>query len=171
MGRVLGIMLLLAGVQGAFAGCLGTVHVKLPDSWTSSYIFFANETYAIPATATKNGAGYITLDLSSVIRPQPNTQDNGFAFVNSTQLDYPVPRVVDAKAFGDAKARSDFSKLLITCPGDENEIYIYENPKVAGRTEVSANPPDAQYIYFLVPKEDDAWMAAIPMVSLDTTRT
>ena len=167
MGRVLGIMLLLAGVQGAFAGCLGTVHVKLPDSWTSSYIFFANETYAIPATATKNGAGYITLDLSSVIRPQPNTQDNGFAFVNSTQLDYPVPRVVDAKAFGDAKARSDFSKLLITCPGDENEIYIYENPKVAGRTEVSANPPDAQYIYFLVPKEDDAWMAAIPMVSLD----
>ena len=167
MGRVLGIMLLLAGVQGAFAGCLGTVHVKLPDSWTSSYIFFANETYAIPATAAKNGAGYITLDLSTVIKPQPNTQDNGFVFVNSTQVDYPVPRVVDAKAFGEAKARSDFSKTLIACPGDENEIYIYENPKTEGRTEVTSAPPDAKYIYFLVPKEDDAWMAAIPMVSLD----
>ena len=171
LGRVLGMMLLVAGVQGAFAGCLGTIHVKLPDTWTTSYVYFANTAYLIPATTPKNGAGYMTIDLGDVVSPQPNTSDNGFVFTNSKDVDYPPPKVVDNGEYNVSKGRNDFTKSLIKCPGDGAERYIFENPKVEGQTEVSVNPPDAKYIYFLVPPEDDDWMAAIPMVSLDGGQT
>lgn len=169
--RVLALMLLVAGVQSAFAGCLGTVHVKLPDSWETSYVYFANKAYPISAKAAKNDAGYITVDLGSLISPQPQTQDNGFVFVNSTDVDYPPPRVVQSKSYNISEGRSDFSKSLIRCPGDENEIYVFENPKTEGKTEVLSEPPDAKYIYIMIPPDDDAWMAAVPMVSLDGGKT
>lgn len=169
--RVLALMLLVAGVQSAFAGCLGTVHVKLPDSWGTSYVYFANKAYPIPAKAAKNDAGYITLDLASVISPQPNTTDNGFVFVNSTSVDYPPPKVVQSKSYNVSEERNTFQKSLIRCPGDENEIYVFENPKTEGKTEVQSEPPDAKYIYIMIPPDDDAWMAAVPMVSLDGGQT
>ena len=171
MGRVLGLMMLVAGVQWAWAACLGTIHVKLPDSWTTSYVYFANNAYRIPATATANGAGYITIDLGDIISPQPQGQENTFVFVNNTQVDYPAPKVVDNGDYNVSKARSDFSKAGIRCPGDGAERYIFENPKTAGLTEVTTAPPDAKYIYFMVPPESDNWMAAIPMVSLDGGQT
>ena len=171
MGRVLGIMMLLAGVQGAFAGCLGTVYVQLPDTWTTSYVYFANQAYKLPATLPKNGAGYTTVDLGSVITPQTNTQDNGFVFVNGPDVDYPPPRVIDLKSYDESKDRNAFSRSMISCPGDEKTIYVYLNPKKEKTTVVDDNPPDAKYIYFMVPPEDDAWMAAIPKVSLDGGQT
>ena len=171
MGRVLGIMMLLAGVQGVSAACLGTVYVQLPDTWTTSYVYFSNKAYRLPATLPKNGAGYTTVDLGSIISPQPNTQDNGFVFVNGPDVDYPPPQVIDARAYDDTKDRNAFSRTMISCPGDEKTIYVYLNPKREKTSVVDDNPPDAKYIYFLVPPEDDAWMAAIPKVSLDGGQT
>ena len=34
IGLVLGITMLLAGVQGAFAGCMGTALFRAPSDWT-----------------------------------------------------------------------------------------------------------------------------------------
>ena len=170
MKKIVSALAFIAGSQVAFAACLGTVHVKLPDSWTASYVYFGNFTYKIPATAPKNGAGYTTIDLNNLIYPQPAGQENTFVFVNSTKVDYPVPMVIDNKDYNAAKARADFSRAGIRCPGDGSERYILENPTVEGQTVVSTAPPDAKYIYFLVPN-DEAWMAAIPMVSLDGGQT
>ena len=171
MKKILNFIMLVAGVQLVWADCLGTIHVKLPDSWTSRFVYFANTAYGIPATAPKNGAGYTTIDLGEIISPQPRTMDNGFVFTNSASVDFPAPNVIDRIEYNVSKTRSDFSTSFITCPGDGAESYIFENPKTAGKTEIAKAPPDAKYIYFMPSPEDDDWMAAVPMLSLDGGKT
>ena len=103
MKKIVSALAFIAGSQVAFAACLGTVHVKLPDSWTASYVYFANFTYKIPATAPKNGAGYTTIDLNNLIYPQPTGQENTFVFVNSCRgvsrlrLDCRRPQPLDSR--------------------------------------------------------------------------
>lgn len=168
MKKTLIAMMLVAGMQSAFAACLGTAYVQVPDSWTAAYVYHANYTYKIPATLSKNSAGFVALNLGDVISPQPIIQDNGFVITNSTSLDYPAPQVIDKEDYDVAKSRSDFtSRSYIPCPGDGGIVYVSENPKEEGKTIIGSMPPDSKYIYFMPPPDDVSWIGAVPMISVD----
>ena len=167
MKKILSIAFLVAGVQAAFAVCLGTVHVKLPDSWTSTYVYFAKDSYLVPRAQTSNVDGYTIFDLGKVVT---QAQDNGFALLNSSSTVFSKSSI-DANQYNVYNSYGSNPTSLIPCPGEGNEIYILESPKVKGQTVVSTTPADIKYIHFLVPPEDDDWMAAIPMISFDGGQT
>jgi fibro-slime domain len=168
MGRVLGIMMLVAGVQWAWAaGCLGTVYFKAPDSWTTVYL--ATQNHAAAKMTKDPTTGYYVAELDSW--PQETYQVKGFSIGNS--ITAPVQYITATNWVATESGDAGFLKnnQIFQCPGDGKTLYILENPASPGKTVVSTEPPDAKYIYFLVPPENDNWMAAIPMVSLDGGQT
>lgn len=170
MKKTLLAMMLVAGMQSAFAACLGTAYVKMPDTWPVAYVYYGVDTYKIPMTSGKNGAGFVEVDLGS-LTSGVNFPDKGFALVNSTQLDMPLPQVIDKVEYDVAKSRGDFNSTLINCPGDGEVVYVSENPKKEGETVVGSMPPDSKHIYFMLPYDDAAWMGAVPMISADGGKT
>lgn len=170
MKKTLIAMMLVAGMQAAFAACLGTAYVKIPDTWTAAYVYYANYTYKISMASGKNGAGFVEVDLGS-LTSGINYPDNGFAIVNSTQVDMPLPQAIDNVGYDVAKSRSDFSRTYIPCPGDGGIVYVSENPKEEGKTVIGSMPPDSKYIYFMPPPDDVAWIGAVPMISVDGGQT
>ncbi len=112
MKKTLLAMMLVAGMQSAFAACLGTAYVKMPDTWPVAYVYYGVDTYKIPMTSGKNGAGFVEVDLGS-LTSGVNFPDKGFALVNSTQLDMPLPQVIDKVEYDVAKSRGDFNSTLI----------------------------------------------------------
>ena len=171
MIRLFGAAMLVAGMHDAFASCLGTVYVKLPDSWTTSYIYYSNQAYRIPATATKNGAGFVLLDLAEIIQPQLSMLDDGVVIVNNTQVDMPAPQVIEARYYDVAESRSDFSRSgTIPCPGAEGIVYVSENPKEEGVTVIGSEPPDSKVLHFLAPAER-GWIMTHPAISMDDGKT
>ena len=69
LGIVLGIMGLLAGVQGAFASCVGNVYFRAPSDWTQAVFFVENGT--MPKTVTtkdENGFFSETTYTSQILR-------------------------------------------------------------------------------------------------------
>ena len=95
MKKILSIAFLVAGVQAAFAGCLGTVHVKLPDTWPSNFFVYSAQTYYYPKAPISYVNEYATFDLGDVIT-QGKTQSSGFAIqVNNTG----IGKTIDANQY------------------------------------------------------------------------
>ena len=67
MKKTLLAMMLVAGMQSAFAACLGTAYVKMPDTWPVAYVYYGVDTYKIPMTSGKNGAGTLVRLLRELI--------------------------------------------------------------------------------------------------------
>ncbi|MCF0217245.1 MAG: fibro-slime domain-containing protein, partial [Fibrobacteraceae bacterium] len=161
LGCIVAMLVCLVGSQNALAVCKGTVVFQVPDGWTQTYLYFANNAYQIK---TAKAGEFVTIDLVGIGLAQ-GTQDSSFSFTNSTQVDYPLPYTVDTRGYDTLmSARSG----TIPCPGDGSTSYVYQNPAVAGKTVVSSEPPNAKTIHVIVPVTDD-WQAAVPMISLDGT--
>ena len=127
MGRVLGIMMLVAGVQWVWAQnptCKGTVYFKAPSEWSGAYIggFNVNTLKKM----TLNSDGYYEYDLSAL-----GIQDNlYFAIGNSaTGATSIVTRLNFAVAPRNANdANWPTNEANISCPGAGKVIYVTEDP-------------------------------------------
>lgn len=166
--RVLALMLLVAGVQSAFAsGCKGELYFKAPESWTTVYL--ATQNHAASKMTLDAKTGYYHADLETW--PQESYAIKGFSIGNSIKkpIAYIDPTDWVLTESGDDSFLQN--NWMFTCPGEGKTMYILENPAKPGETVVSYEPPDAKYIYIMIPPDDDAWMAAVPMVSLDGGKT
>ncbi len=54
----------------------------------------------------------------------------------------------------------------IDCPGSNKDLYVEEDPYNPGKTYTGENPPNASYIYVLVP-DDKEWQSDFMMISAD----
>lgn len=143
------------GVQNVHAlDCTGTIYFQPPSSWMDVYLAGGGKF----ETMTLNGSWY-TIDASSA------AQGSTFR-LNSSGTYYPA-QWVDRAGFNLANNDSQDADAF-TCADfkGKDDLYIYENPAEPGKTVVSNDPPNAKYLYVLIPEEAE-WMGANPMISLD----
>ena len=154
-GFVLGLMVLLVGIQGAVAQnntCKGKVFFKAPDDWTAAYI--GGHNVQIPQRMTKNDEGYYEFDVSRLgITDQNNSNicfgnQTGAGAMLVTRTGYNVTPKNGAN--DPSWSTNDAS---IPCPGEGKVVYVTENPNIAGRTYTGEYTPDAKFFYMLVPDE------------------
>ena len=156
LGSVLGIALILAGVQGAWAACAGKIFIKPPDTWDNVYI--AGQNLTTPKKATKNSRGYYEVDLATIAfqkevtsfsigdkaKPNQATKDT---------LHLLTATVWETSELYDANAMQN--KASFSCPGEGTITYIMENPDRPGRTYIGSAPATAKFFYVLVPDEKE----------------
>ncbi len=66
---------------------------------------------------------------------------------------------------------SQADKFSCTDIAATGELYIYENPTTPNKTSYTGAPPDAKYIYMMVPPDFLEWMSSVPMISMDGGKT
>lgn len=161
-------IMLLVGVQSAFATCSGTLHFKRPDNWRSSFVVFAgsSEYLQLLPSALNSETGYYDYDLakSSLV------QDEKFALASSKAA--PMNYVLDSVWNGQTAYDSNYPLMYadIVCPNinDATDVWVMENPKKPGTTLVSYTEPKVKYFYVLPPDNMD-WLSSTPMWSSDGT--
>ena len=166
-GFVLGILVLLVGVQGVFAQqnvCKGTIYIKAPDDWGGA-VYVGG--WSKPAKkATLNEDGYYVFDLSTIGVEDANNAkfavgNNDGKVITTTGYNVATKNANDASwATNDATFK---------CPGEGTITYITENPLRPGKTYTGEHPSDAKFFYMLVPEEKE-WQSDDLMISYTTTR-
>ena len=165
-GFVLGLMVLLVGIQGAMAQtntCKGIVYFKAPEDWSAAYI--GGHNVQIPQRMTKNDEGYYQFDVSRLgITDQNNSKicfgnQTGAGAMLVTQRGYNVTPKNGAN--DPSWSTNDAS---IPCPGEGNSIYVTEDPRRSGYTYTGTYAPDAKYFYMLVP-DDPKWQSDDLMIT------
>ena len=145
------------------AFCEGTAYIKAPETWTDLKIYYGNQENEIPSTSYDATSGFWVVDLSTI----GGNNEKTFVIFTGTggNIDYPgvtgINGTVYNKNFAGRPSASD-----IPCPGKGNAVYITENPAVLGTTLVSSDPPNAKYLYVLIPEDKD-WQSSLPMISTD----
>lgn len=157
---VLGIGLLFAGVQSAFAlQCEGNIYVQAPSTWTTIYL----EAGGMFPKLSVGPSGWYEAKAASV--------GQGMTFrVNSSGTSYPaqwIDKVGYDVANNDSKNEDAFTCTDLA----EGDLYIYEDPTSPGKTAYSHNPPDAKYLYVMIPPDYESWMSSVPMISMDGGKT
>ena len=157
----LGVCLLLAGVQNAFAlKCEGTIHVRLPKDWSAANIVVDGG--FLPITPAADG-GWTELDASKY----GSQYADNFLFVGGGDWNSPgISRVAY-----DINGWDQADKFTCADFGAGTNLYIYDNPASAGKTVISTEPPDAKYFFVMIPPEMEEWMSSVPMLSLDGGNT
>ena len=155
IGSVLGIVMLLAGVQGAFAGCLGTAYFKAPSDWTQAIFTGQNNAAGAKTVTTKNADGYFEIDLSTIGAPD---YANTFSVTNDMAAGMNSFIVTDTVWMHqnpyDANARANMTTL--PCPrSDDGMVYVAEDVLNPGKTYIGSTAPDAKFFYVLVPEEKE----------------
>ena len=160
----LGVCLLIAGVQNAFAlQCEGKIYVQIPDSWSTPYIMVDGTKTELKADLKENG--WYVLDALSF----GGQYAQKFWFMKADWNDPGITRV-DYNIGGgqDGWQQSD----PFTCDDlTTGTLYIYENPSEPNKTSFGANPPDAKYFFVMIPPDMEDWMSSVPMLSLDGGET
>ena len=142
-GFVLGLMVLLVGIQGAMAQtntCKGIVYFKAPEDWSAAYI--GGHNVQIPQRMTKNDEGYYQFDVSRLgITDQNNSKicfgnQTGAGAMLVTQRGYNVTPKNGAN--DPSWSTNDAS---IPCPGEGNSIYVTEDPRRSGYTYTGTYAP------------------------------
>ena len=168
IGSALGILMLLAGVQGAVAACMGTVYFRAPNDWTQAV--FSGQNLATPKiVTTKNDDGYFELDLSTL---GLESYVSKFSISNSTTSGMTSYIVTDTVWMHqnpyDANAIQNMA--TIPCPTTaDGQVYVAENVLRPGTAYIGTTPPDAKFFYVLVPEEKE-WQSDDLMISY-TTKT
>ena len=158
------LLLALVGVQSAFAlRCEGTIYFKAPADWSKVYAVVQG--YFTPIT--KGASGWYEIDAAS-LRDSYSASDFSFADGDSWG---PPTRFVTQLDFNVAYQISNSSDNFNCSDLATGSLYIFENPKEPGKTEVSPNPPDAKYFFVMIPPDMEEWMADLPMLSLDGGKT
>ena len=166
LGIVLGIMGLLAGVQGAFASCVGNVYFRAPSDWTQAVFFVENGT--MPKTVTtKDENGFFSVDLSTITQ-EPYMAKFGIA--NSTTNGAGNIVVLDS-VWSFQNMYNQISNLAtIPCPNSATaQVYVAEDALHPGSTYVGSAPPDAKFFYILLPEEKE-WQSDDLMISYTTAQ-
>lgn len=163
-GVLLGSALACAGLvsESAAQACEGTAYIKVPAEWADVKIYYGNQINVVPATSYDAATGFYVVDLATI------TGNNATTFVVFTgdgNIDYPgvlgINGTVYNKNFTGRPAAGD-----IPCPGKGNPIYVTEDSTTAGAPLISTEPPNAKYLYVLIPEDKD-WQSSLPMISSD----
>ena len=160
----LGVCLLFAGVQNAFAlKCEGKIYVQLPDSWATPYIMVDGTKTELSADLKENG--WYVLDALTY----GGQYAEKFWFMKAdwndpgiTRVDYNIGGGQDGWQQTDPFTCADMTSGV---------IYIYENPAEANKTSFGPNPPDAKYFFVMIPPDMEEWMSSVPMISMDGGQT
>ncbi|WP_170930602.1 fibro-slime domain-containing protein [Fibrobacter sp. UWB1] len=159
----LGVCLLLAGVQSAFAlngqVCAeGTVYLQAPASWTEAYA--AGGGKFVPFK--KQADGWWTVSSSLIGQGQDTT-----FFIASADNDYcQKPGVTNIEY--DKAGCTQNAGIPCSKTGD---LYIFPNPTDPEKPVISENPPDAKYFFVMIPPDYEEWLSAVPMISTDGGQT
>ena len=153
---VLGLGLLLTGVQSAFAlQCEGTIFIKPPSSCTM---------------VTLEAGGMfpeLSIGTSGWYEAKAAAVGQGTSFrVNSAGTHYPA-QWIDRTNFDIGNNGSTATDAFTCADLAAGDLYIYENPAEPGKTAFSNNPPDAKYLYVMIPPDYEDWMSSVPMISMD----
>lgn len=149
---------LIVGAQSAFAlngqVCAeGTIYLQAPKTWTAA--FAAGGGKFVPFT---KGDTWWTVKSSSVGQGQDTT-----FFISSKENDYCQLAGITGSQW-DQTACDQKDGIPCSKSGD---LYIYENPAQPGKTVASEAPPNAKYLYVMIPPDMEEWMSAVPMISMD----
>ncbi|SHK73883.1 fibro-slime domain-containing protein [Fibrobacter sp. UWOV1] len=159
----LGVCLLLAGVQSAFAlngqVCAeGTVYLQVPASWTEAYA--AGGGKFVPFK--KQADGWWTVSSSLIAQGQDTT-----FFIASANNDYCQKPGITNIEYDKASCTQNAG---IPC-SKTGDLYIFPNPTDPEKPVISENPPDAKYFFVMIPPDYEEWMSAVPMLSTDGGQT
>ena len=161
---ILGACMVLMGAQSAFAlGCKGNVYFKPPTTWTTGAWTEACGTFT-KLSAGENG--WLTSPLAGVGGANCAAATSFWIGNSGSQYCDNTSSCVTKSAW-DMANNQNRTKDLIDCPPDGKDLYISEDLTNPGTTRVSTDPPDAKYLYLLIPKEWEDWMSSIPMISMD----
>ena len=154
------LLFALVGLQSAFAlRCEGTIHVKVPSSWSSPNIMIDGSWIKLPATALQNGWYVLNaMDFGGSISERFIFAESEWLDAGITTKHYNVKGGIDGWRQDDAFSCEDLSF---------GDLYIYENPVVPGTTVYEPNPPNAKYFFVMIPPEYEDWMSDVPMISFD----
>ncbi len=157
---VLGIGMLLAGAQSAFAlQCEGNIYIKAPATWDM---------------VTLEAGGMfpkLSIGTSGWYEAKAAAVGQGQSFrVNSTGTSYPA-QWIDKVGYDVANNESQNADAFTCDDLAAGDLYIYENPAEPGKTAYSNNPPDAKYLFVMIPPDYEDWMSSVPMVSMDGGKT
>lgn len=163
---VFGLVLLLMGMGGAYAmSCSGTVHFQKPTTWASVYIY-AGGAYGNVTPQCNATTGWCDIALGPNVPTSSQTYEKNFVF-NNTGVSHPANWI--SRTVYDFAGQAPEATAAFTCSdfGAGTDLYIYDNPSEAGKTVISTDPPNAKYLYVLIPPEKEEWMSAVPMISMD----
>lgn len=157
---LLGACLLLAGAQSAFAlQCDAKIYIKAPSTWTAVYL----EAGGMFPKLSVGTSGWYEASASKV------GQGQSFR-VNSTGTSYPA-QWIDRTNYDIANNGSANADAFTCDDLASGTLYIYEDPTKPGKTVSSTTPPNAKYLYVVIPKDYEEWLSAVPMVSMDGGKT
>ena len=171
--NLLVLLTLVAGTENALAlGCKGTLYFKAPENWKSVYAGAMGSFDAL----TQGENGWWTIPMSKIGGLNGSigvSLDYDTFFLSSRSNDYcsPSSSCVNMDVWNFSDGRSSKSDFNCHDVGEGSDMYIYENPVEPGKTVVSSNPPNAKYLYVLIPSDWDDWMSGNPMISMDGGKT
>ncbi len=153
---IMAACMLIAGLQGAFAlQCEGTIYIKAPESWTM---------------VTLEAGGMfpkLTVGPSGWYEAKAAAAGQGQSFrVNSTGTSYPA-QWIDKKGYDVANNESQNADAFTCEDLATGSLYIYEDPTAPGKTAYSTTPPNAKYLFVMIPPDMEDWMSSVPYVSMD----
>ena len=172
----LGCCLLFAGVQSAWAQqqqnqnpitCKGTVYFKAPANWTGAFIGGKNVQMVRKMTLNADGFYEYNLgDLGITDNTYPYFSIGNQAAVNATFEG--VTNTLFAVTPANTNDNSWYiNNATLHCPGEDEVVYVTENPNSPGRTFTGKYPPGAKYFFVMIPPEMEEWMSSVPMISMD----
>ena len=157
-GKVLPALLVAVGVFSgtADAACSGTLYFKAPPEWGSDvYVAFEQ----MSTKLTEKEGEYYTIELSNLNNKSWGKSSIGL--MNYTDV-FGSGLMVTATKYNTTGQIGENGG--IPCPGYGNRLYVQEDPMVAGGTYHKETPPNASYLYVLVP-DDKEWQSDNMMVS------
>ncbi len=148
--------------ESAAQNCLGTAYIKVPETWTDLTVYYGNQANVVPATSLDPTTGFYVIDLSTI---RGNDATTFIVYTGTGNIDYPGVLGINGSVYN-----QNFSgrptAADIPCPGKDKPVYVTEHPETEGASYISFDPPNAKYLYVLIPEDKD-WQSSLPMISFD----
>ena len=159
------LLFAFVGLQNAWSGCAeGVVYFQIPETWSSAYAYADGKFTPF----VKNADGWWTIKSETIGQGVSGPEYAKF-FISEQSNDYCIYGSCVTSEYWDQRNVA-YNEGGISCVNSGN-LYVYENPKEPGKTEVSPNPPDAKYFFVMIPPDMEDWMADLPMLSFDGGKT
>ena len=170
LGFVLGMMILLAGVQGVWAQCKGMAYIRVPSTWPDVNIYYGNTENKILASALDAETGYYIVNLET-ITGNASTSFIVYTTSDGVAIDHPGVRSINKTTYDKIVAGRPGGSpdIGIACPGAGATVYITDNALNPGTTYTGSTPPDSKFFYALVPDEKE-WQSDEVMISYTNAR-
>ena len=167
--------LLFVGMQSAWAQenqnpitCKGTVYFKAPSDWTAAFI--GGKNVNIVRKMALNADGFYEYNLADL----GITDNMQIMFtIGNQSTPSATLKIVTATGFnvvpknGTNDTSWPTNDASLKCPGEDEVVYVTENPNSPGKTFTGKYPPGAKYFFVMIPPEMEDWMSSVPMLSMD----